>query len=57
MTLQTGLMIVFSVLMVLNAIALIRFWRMMLFMNATLRGFIETNRQFGELLDRERSGT
>lgn len=43
----------FCVVMTLNVIVAIRHWRMVNLMNFTLRNFMESNRQFGELLDQQ----
>lgn len=43
----------FCAVMTLNVIVAIRHWRMVQLMNFTLRNFMESNRQFGELLDEQ----
>ena len=53
---QNILMAVFSGLMIANFIALVRFWRMTVLMNFTLKNFIESNRQFAEMLDKKYDG-
>jgi hypothetical protein len=49
---MNALMIIFSILMAMNALMLVRFWWMMRLMNATLLAFMESNRQFAEMMDR-----
>jgi hypothetical protein len=38
--------------MAMNALMLVRFWWLMRVMNFTLLAFIESNRQFAEMMDR-----
>lgn len=51
MTLSDFLMIVFSLLMILNAVALYRFWRVTQLMNFHLQNFMESNRMFAEAVE------
>jgi hypothetical protein len=51
---MNALMIIFSILMALNALMLVRFWWMMRMMNYVLLAFIDANRQFLDVLDQEK---
>jgi hypothetical protein len=51
MTLNNVVIALFCIMMVLNVVALVRHYLMMRIMIASMRGFMESNRQFNEALD------
>jgi hypothetical protein len=53
MTITNVALIVFMLAMIANAIALIRFWRMMRVMTIVLNNLIATQKQFDEIVKEE----